>query len=78
MQHAVETNQADQGVQKLVPLTPFMAVIAATAAIIFGLGATLSWQVCLVVVLAAIALAVGVVFTVLEMRRLGKPAKFIG
>jgi Flp pilus assembly protein TadB len=67
-----------KGVQQLVPLAPFIGVIAATTAFIFGLATMLSWQDCLVVVLAAIALAVGVVFTVLEMRRLGKAAKFVG
>jgi hypothetical protein len=72
------TRKEDMGVEKLVPLTPFIAVIAATTAFIFGLATMLSWQDCLVVILAAIALAVGVVFTVLEMRRLGKVATFIG
>ena len=43
-----------------------------TIALIFGLGAMLSWQECLVVVLGAAALAGGAVFTVWEMQRLGK------
>jgi Flp pilus assembly protein TadB len=72
------TRKEDKGVEKLVPLAPFIAVIAATTAFIFGLATMLSWEDCLVVILAAIALAVGVVFTVLEMRRLGKVATFIG
>jgi hypothetical protein len=50
----------------------FTAIAAVTTAFIFGLIATLSWQACLVVALAAAALAGGTVFTVLEMQRLGK------
>jgi hypothetical protein len=49
-----------------------MAIIAATTAFIFGLVAMLSWQACLIVVLAAAALAGGALFTVLEIQRLGK------
>ena len=61
-----------EGVPKRVPFAPFMAIAAATTAFIFGLVAMLSWQECLMVVLAAAALAGGALFTVLEMQRLGK------
>jgi len=78
MPHALETTrQENKGEQKLVPLAPFIAVIAATPAFIFGLVATLSWQECLFVVLAAVALAVGAVFTVLEIQRLGRATKLV-
>ena len=49
----------------------FIAIAAATTALIFGLIATLSWQACLMVFLAAAVLAGGAVFTVLEMQKLG-------
>jgi hypothetical protein len=73
MESQLETSgRESKRTHKLVPLAPFMAVIAVTAAVIFGMGATLSWQVCLVVAMAAAALAVGIVFTVLEIRHLGE------
>jgi hypothetical protein len=51
----------------------FIAITAAvTTAFIFGLVAMLSWQACLMVALAAAALAGGAVFTFLEMQHLGK------
>ena len=49
----------------------FIAIAAVTTALIFGLIAPLSWQACLMVSLAAAALAGGAVFTVLEMHKLG-------
>jgi hypothetical protein len=53
--------------------TPFIAITsAASTAIIFGLVGTLSFPACVMVTLAAGALAGGTVFTVLEMQRLGK------
>jgi MFS superfamily sulfate permease-like transporter len=67
--------QEAKGKRKLVPLAPFMGVVAATAAFIFSLIAGLNWQERLVVVIAAAALAVGTVFTVLEILRLGRAAK---
>jgi hypothetical protein len=74
MTHGLETTpQGFDKVTKRVPFAPLLAAVAATnVAFIFGLVATLSWQQCLVVVLAAGALAGGTVFTVLEMHRLGK------
>ena len=74
MPHVLEaTRQVREGVPMRVPFAAFMAAIAAaTIALIFGLGAMLSWQACLVVVLGAAALAGGSVFTVSEMQRLGK------
>jgi hypothetical protein len=74
MPHALEaTRQVGSGVPKRVPFAAFMAAIAAmTIALVFALGAMLSWQECLVVVLGAAALAGGAVFTVWEMQRLGK------
>jgi len=70
---AQETTRRDsEGVPKRAPVAPFVAIIAATTAFIFGLVAMLSWQECLIVVLAAAALAGGALFTVLEMQRLGK------
>jgi uncharacterized membrane protein YjjP (DUF1212 family) len=74
MTHGLETtHQGFNRVAKRVPFGPLLATVAATSvAFIFGLVATLSWQQCLVVVLAAGALAGGAVFTVLEMLRLGK------
>jgi hypothetical protein len=77
MTHGLETtHQGFDRVSKRVPFGPLLAAVAATSvAFIFGLVATLSWQQCLVVVLAAGALAGGAVFTVLEMLRLGKESE---
>jgi len=73
MSQALETARREsEGVRKRVPFVPLMAIAAATTAFIFGLVAMLSWQECLMVVLAAAALAGGALFTVMEMRRLGK------
>jgi hypothetical protein len=74
MVHAIGTaNKTRERGEKPMPLAPFVAIIAATdAAFLFGLITKLSWQVYVVVVLAAAALAAGAVFTVLEMRRLQK------
>ena len=70
---ALETTRREsEGMPKRVPFAPFIAIAAATTAFIFGLVAMLSWQECLMVVLAAAALAGGVLFTVLKMQRLGK------
>lgn len=66
------TRQEGEGVVKRVPFAPFMAIAAATTALIFGLVAMLSWEECLMVVLGAAVLAGGVLFTALEMQRLGK------
>jgi hypothetical protein len=56
-----------------VPFVPFLAITAAAnTAFIFGLAAMLTWQECLMVAVAAAAVAGGAVFTVLEMQRLGK------
>jgi len=73
MSQALETARREsEGVRKRVPFVPLMAIAAATTAFIFGLVAMLSWQECLMVVLAAAALSGGALFTVMEMRRLGK------
>ena len=70
------THQGFDKATKRVPYAPLLAAVAATnVAFIFGLVATLSWEQCLVVVLAAGALAGGTVFTVLEMQRLGKEGR---
>jgi hypothetical protein len=66
------TRRDSVGAPKGAPFAPLMAIAAATTAFIFGLVAMLSWQECLMVVLAATALAGGALFTVLEMQRLGK------
>jgi len=76
MPHTLVTTH--QEAAKQTPLAPFVAVIAATVAWIFGLVAMLSWQECLVVILAAAALALGAVFTILEIRRLGRAAGISG
>ena len=49
-----------------------IVIAAVTTAFIFGLIATLSWQACLVVALAAAAIVGGTSFTVLEMQRLAR------
>jgi hypothetical protein len=51
---------------------PFIAIAAATAALISGLLAMLSWQGSLMVAIAAAVLAGGIAFTILEMQRLAK------
>jgi hypothetical protein len=76
MSQALETAcRESKGVRKRVPFVPLMAIAAATTAFIFGLVAMLSWQECLMVVLAAAALSGGALFTVMEMRRLGKESQ---
>ena len=78
MSQALETAcRESKGVRKRVPFVPLMAIAAATTAFIFGLVAMLSWQECLMVVLAAAALSGGALFTVMEMRRLGKESQRI-
>jgi hypothetical protein len=73
MRHALETTgQANEGAPRGRTFAPFAAVIAATeVAFIFGLVTRLSWQECALVVLVTATLAGGLVFTVVEMQRLG-------
>ena len=76
MSQALETaRRKSKSVRKRVPFVPLMAIAAATTAFIFCLVAMLSWQECLMVVLAAAALSGGALFTVMEMRRLGKESQ---
>lgn len=78
MPHKLETIRPEgKSVEKLVPLAPFLAVIAATAAFVFGLIAKLSWEEDVAIILASVALAVGAIFTILEIQRLGNAAKWI-
>jgi lipoprotein signal peptidase len=73
MQHLQETTQT---ATELPLLGSFIAIIAAAnTGLIFGLLAKLSWQACLLLMLAVAALAAGIVFTVLEMRSLGKEGR---
>jgi hypothetical protein len=59
-------------VPQRMPLA-FMAITAAiSTAFIFGLVAMLSWQSCLMLMLVAAALTGGAVFTIQEMRSLGR------
>jgi uncharacterized membrane protein YjjP (DUF1212 family) len=58
--------------QHEMPFEWIAVIAAAAAALVFGLLAMLSWQDCLMIVLAAAAIAGGAVFTVVEMRSLGK------
>ncbi len=70
MQHLQGTTET---ATELPLLGSFIAIIAAAnTGLIFGLLAKLSWQSCLMLMLAVAALAAGIVFTVLEMNSLGK------
>jgi hypothetical protein len=72
-QALVATERERVGVSKRTPFASFMAITAVTNTVfIFGLVTMLSWQECLMVVLAAAALTGGAFFTVLEMQRLGR------
>ena len=50
-------------------------IAAANTALILGLLAKLSWQECLMLIVAVAALGGGIVFTILEMQSLGKEGK---
>lgn len=76
MSQALETTRREsEAVPKRVPFVALVAIAAATTAFIFGLVAMLSWQECLMAVLAAAGLAGGALFTIMEMQRLGKESR---
>jgi lipoprotein signal peptidase len=73
MQHLQRTKET---ATELPLLGSFIAIIAAAnTGLILGLLAKLSWQACLMLMLAVAALAAGIVFTVLEMHGLGKEGR---
>jgi Trk-type K+ transport system membrane component len=76
MQHVlVTTSRKGEGMPGW-SLALVMSIIAATnAGFTVGLLTMLSWQESLTVIIAASALAGGIVFTVLEMQRLARESK---
>jgi len=73
MPHALEvTIRRGNGAPQRMPFAYLAITAASSAAFIFGLLAMLSWQGCLIVMLAAATLAGGTVFTLLEMQSLGR------